>query len=358
MRILWLTPGFAADENDLNCIPPLQLLAKELLRQGVDLQIVALEYPFRSVPYRWYGAAVFPCNGQNRRWLKPRTLWRAMNFCHDILDEAQLSESFQLSESSSHAIIHSFWLGWASDIGEKVARRHGVPHFTTLMGQDVLPENRRFLKSLTEERTARLVVVSDFQNEIFEKNTNLRARQVIPWGVNEGEIPTVLPAERSLDVLGVGSLVAVKNWEKWLKVIALAAQSFPKIQAELIGDGPERARLEQMAWQLGLEGKVRFVGNLQRMEVLSKMRQAKVLLHTARFESFGYVFSEAAMNGCRVVSTPVGVAQEFGRVAETIEELVALVLDALGQTVQKQPFLPFKMEETAAAYLRLYLGVA
>lgn len=342
MRVLWLTPGFAADENDHNCIPPLQLLARELLRQGVDLQVVALEYPFRSEPYRWHGASVFPCNGQNRRWLKMRTLWRA-------------AATFRkLSTLGKFDAIHSFWLGLAFFVGEKILRQHNLPHFTTLMGQDVLQENRRFLKSLTAERAARLIAVSDFQNDIFEKNTGLRAAHVIPWGVNEDEIPAVLPSERPLDVLGVGSLVKVKNWEKWLKVMALAAQKFPEIQAELIGDGPERANLERLTQELSLEEKVRFAGNLPRAEVLVKMQQAKVLLHTASFESFGYVLAEVAMNGCRVVSTPVGVASQFGKTAETEEDLVALLLDTLAQPVQSQPFVPFKMKETAAAYLRLY----
>lgn len=341
MRILWITPGFAADERDFNCIPPMQLLAKELLRRGVDLQIVALEYPFQSKPYCWHGATVFPCNGQNRLWLKPRTIWRAMNFCHDTLDEKTNA-------------IHSFWLGWASGAGEKVSRRRSVPHFTTLMGQDVLSENRKFQRDLSPERAARLVAVSDFQNKIFEKNTGLQAAHVVPWGVNGAEISSVLPVERSLEVLGVGSLLSVKNWEKWLRVIALAKKTFPNLQAELIGDGPERTKLEQFALKLGLSGNVRFAGDLPRPEVLARMRDAKILLHTADFESFGYVLAEAAGAGCRVMSTPVGIAPELGAVAENVEDLARLVVEELQQPIEEHSFAPFTMEKTAEAYLRLY----
>lgn len=341
MRILWITPGFAANEHDFNCIPPMQLLAKELLRRSVDLQIVALDYPFRSEPYRWHETTVFPCNGQNRRWLKLRTLWRAMNFCHDILDE-------------NTTAIHSFWLGWASGVGERVSARRGVPHFTTLMGQDVLPENRKFLRGLLPERAARLVAVSDFQNNIFEKNTGLRAAHVIPWGMNGVEIPTAVPAERQLDVLGVGSLIPVKNWEKWLRVIALATQTFPHLRAELIGSGPERGKLERLAHRLDLSENVRFVGDLPRPEVLARMQDAKVLLHTADFESFGYVLAEAAGNGCRVVSTAVGIAPTLGVVAENEKSLAKLVVEGLGTLDEGRLFVPFTMEETAAAYLRVY----
>ncbi|HRI59394.1 MAG TPA: glycosyltransferase, partial [Saprospiraceae bacterium] len=335
MRILWITPGFAADEQDFNCIPPMQLLALELLRQGVDLHIVTLEYPFRSAPYRWHGATVYPCYGRNRRWMKPLILWRALRF---------------FGSTNPVTAIHSFWLGWASGLGERLSRQHGVRHFTTLMGQDVLAQNRKFMYFLNAARVARFAAVSDFQNEVFEKNTGLRAKYVIPWGVEQSEIPSALPASRPIDVIGVGSLVPVKNWEKWLNVVALTVRTTPSLRAELIGDGIDRPKLERLVQRLGLEKNVRFAGSLPRPEVLSKMREAKVLLHTAHYESFGYVLAEAAMNGCRVAGTPVGGMAQFGTSAENEAELSRLLLDALRKDIQVQPFVAFTMQQTAEAY--------
>lgn len=342
MRVLWITPGFAADERDFNCIPPMQLLARELIRQGVDLQIVTLEYPFRDEPYNWHGATVRSCNGQNRRWLKGRTLWRARQFCQKILEEKKMT------------VIHSFWLGWASALGEKLSRRYGIPHITTLMGQDVLPQNWKFLSRLSPERAARLVAVSDFQNNVFEKNTGLRAAKVIPWGVAESEIPPGFSSERSLHVLGAGSLVPVKNWEKWLHVIALVVNNVPDLRAEIVGGGVERAKLERLVQHLSLGKNVCFVGELPRPAVLEKMQTAKVLLHTARYESFGYVLAEAAMNGCRVLGTPVGAAMQFGETAENEEDLAALLQKTLSLEARPEPFAAFTMQETAAAYWEIY----
>ncbi len=340
MRILWITPGFAASETDHNCIPPLQLLARGLLQRGIELHIIALEYPFCDTPYDWYGARVYPCNGQNRRLLKLRTLWRA--------------NAPPLPLEGTVTTIHSFWLGWASFVGERLAKRYGTRHFTTLMGQDVLPQNRLFQRALNAERSARLVAVSAFQNRVLEQNTGFRAGHVIPWGVPEAEIPESLPASRPLDLLGTGSLVAVKDWEKWLEVVALVVQKKPDLRVELIGDGPEREKLEALTTRMGLAGNVRFAGSLPRPEVLVRMQQAKVLLHTAHFESFGFVLAEAAANGCRVVSTPVGIAQEVGVVADGIDELAALSTEQLEQTVRQQPFVPLAMEQAVEAYLNLY----
>lgn len=337
MRLLFLTPGFPADENDRACIPPLQLLARELARQGVDLQVIALEYPFRRDPYRWHGIPVWPCDGRNRLWCKPCTLWRAFRRGHALLDQGP-------------AVLHSFWLGWASRVGERLSRGRGAPHFTTVMGQDTLSAARHW----TPGREARLVVLSDFQNAILEKTTGCRAAHMIPWGIDEGEIQTVLPQNRPLDALGVGSLLRVKNWEAWLRVVRRAADKRPDLRAELIGEGPERGRLEKLARLLDLEKNVRFAGALSRPAVLEKMRQAKTLLHTAYFESFGFVLAEAAMCGCRTVSAPVGIAPAFDFTGENEAVLAEKLLAALDLPLREEPVAPFLIKQTALDYLALY----
>jgi 1,2-diacylglycerol 3-alpha-glucosyltransferase len=370
--MLMLTPGFAANEQDHNCIPVLQLLVRELLTKGVDIQIVALEYPFSGKPYLWHGAQVFPCNGQNRKWLKWRTLFRATQYSNKILHSPINPVTNNQSPITNQPItnnqspitntqspitnnqILSFWQGWASYIGERVAKQHGIPHFTTLMGQDVLPSNRKHLRNLSPERCARLIAVSEFQNQMLEKTTGLRAGQVIPWGIAESEIPTEIPQEKKLDVLGVGSLIPVKNWDKWLNTIALAKTSNPNLQAELIGSGPERNRLEALARGLGIEKNLRFAGELPRAAVLARMREARVLLHTSDFESFGFVFAEAVMNGMRIVSTPVGVAAELsGACADSEAELAEVVLQSLTINETLIPSIPYTMSMVAEQYLIL-----
>ncbi len=398
MRIIWITPGFAANEQDYNCIPPLQMLAKELQRQGVELHIVALEYPFispshhshqlkRGIPefkvksqnvkcksqkgvsgkcnlqalaiqkivrdaisllhfdfpilHFDFKNRVYPCNGQNRRWLRWRTLARARRFAQHIFSEKKV------------AAIHSFWLGPAWVIGEQLAKRWNIPHYCTLMGQDVLPANR-YLKRLKQEQTSRLVALSAFHNDMLERNTGLRAEHCIPWGIEPQEHPQDFSQKRPIDILGVGSLVPVKNWVRWLEVLRLVVESRPELRAALIGGGPEQRRLQILAERFGLTKHIRFTGTLERPQVLEQMRQSRVLLHTANFESFGFVFAEAAASGCRVVSTAVGIAPNLGDCAVTDAGLAAAVLRALGQVDLHTPLILQNMRDTGQAYLDLY----
>lgn len=340
-RIILITPGFTADEYDRNCLPTLQLYVETLLSQQLEVHIVALDYPFSEKNYVWKGATVHPCGGRNSRWLKPRTIWRAIRHCRRLLETPQPT------------LLHSFWLGWCSGIGEWVSRRKKTPHLTTLMGQDVLPPNRHRFRFLTKARQRRLVALSDFQNDIFEKNAGFRAAHVIPWGASAAETPKTLPEYRPLDVLGVGSFISLKKWDKWLKTIALARKEKPELRAELIGGGPLYAVLQQYAAQLGLTDCVRFSGDLPRPEVLKKMLETRVLLHTSEYESQGYVLTEAAMNGCRIVSTPVGIAPDMGNCADTPEALAKLVVEATNQPLHTRPQIGIGMEEMALRILAI-----
>ncbi|MBL7826283.1 MAG: glycosyltransferase [Saprospiraceae bacterium] len=339
--VLLITPGFTADEHDRNCLPTLQLYAEALHQSGRKVLIVSLDYPFHTHPYTWKGIPVFPCGGRNKRWLKPLVCWRAMRHCHALLD------------ANPDAVLHSFWLSWPCAIGQRVAARRGARHITTLMGQDALPENKKWFRFLNPNRKDHFVVLSTFHQNALKANSGFEAGHIIPWGIdvatgNESGEPV-----RNIDVVGAGSLIPLKNWEKWLGVIALLKQEMPSIKAVLIGDGPEKMRLQERAERMGLAGCVQLLGEKTRPEVLNLMKRSKVLLHTSDYESQGFVFSEAAMSGCALVSTPVGLAPDIAACSDTEAGLASLIKSVLAQ--QPIPAIrPPQLTETLAAYGVLY----
>lgn len=62
---------------------------------------------------------------------------------------------------------------------------------------------------------------------------------------------------------------------------------------DFIGDGPSRAELEQMARQLNVADRVRFLGNRTQAEVFSLLPQYDLLLQPSRIEGFGLTVAEA-----------------------------------------------------------------
>lgn len=134
--------------------------------------------------------------------------------------------------------------------------------------------------------------------------------------------------------------VAVQRTQKalgrWLEIARQVADALPNVAFVLVGDGPERGRLEERTENLGLRDRVYFAG-LQSNPVpwLSAM---DVFLSTSIFEGLPLALLEAMANGRPVVATAVGGVPEVvtnelsGRLLqkEDTHGLRDAVLDYLG----------------------------
>ncbi|MEL7223017.1 MAG: glycosyltransferase [Bacteroidota bacterium] len=340
-HIIWLTPGFAADESDTKCIPPLQLLARQLATQtDMQLHIISLHYPYKQEKYQWFQTEVYPAYSSGPL-SKIRTWWRAWTYIKLLL------------KKHPTAPLHSFWLNDAALLGQLACRFFGIKHRITLMGQDARPSNK-YLKLFALSKL-QLISLSPFHDDQLYASTGRRADKIIPWGIEKSAVQTAKTAEnRAIDVLGVGNLIALKDYTTFLKIIAQIRPDYPNIKVVLIGDGVERGKLEQLAHQLNISPNVSFTGYLDRKKVLAYMRKSKVFLHTSEYESFGYVFLEALANGMQLVSRPVGIATagKKWQVASK-EELFSATLAALESPSDNQPYLPYTMEDCMKSYLAL-----
>jgi N-acetyl-alpha-D-glucosaminyl L-malate synthase BshA len=77
----------------------------------------------------------------------------------------------------------------------------------------------------------------------------------------------------------------------------------------MAGDGPERGPAEHLAWQLGVNRHVEFLGKQNQVERL--IRLAHVLLMPSEMESFGLAALEAMACGVPAVGTRVGGVPEL-----------------------------------------------
>jgi glycosyltransferase involved in cell wall biosynthesis len=94
----------------------------------------------------------------------------------------------------------------------------------------------------------------------------------------------------------VGRLVASKRVDR---VIAHIAETRALEALVVVGDGPERARLEDLARRAGVDA--RFVGLVPRTEALAWMGAAEVVLHASQQEGLSTVVREAEALGVRCV---------------------------------------------------------
>ena len=88
--------------------------------------------------------------------------------------------------------------------------------------------------------------------------------------------------------------------------MSLLAPSFPHYRLVIVGDGPQRITLQQLAGRLGIEHRVTFTGRLPQHQVKKWMRRAKVFVLPSTEEGMGVVLIEALASGTPVVASKVG----------------------------------------------------
>jgi glycosyltransferase involved in cell wall biosynthesis len=113
-------------------------------------------------------------------------------------------------------------------------------------------------------------------------------------------------------VVLVGELVARKGQSLGLRALA----RIKEIQwvCEVIGEGPDKHRLEALARKLGIAERVVFKGNLPRQHVLQNLEDRPVFVSLSLRESGGMALLEAAAAGCPLVFLDTGgPSQIFGR---------------------------------------------
>lgn len=115
-----------------------------------------------------------------------------------------------------------------------------------------------------------------------------------------------------LHAIFVGRLVANKRVGLLLQALSRA----PSVSLEVVGDGPERGRLEDRAHELKLEDRVRFTGALPRDEVLKRLAQAHALLLVSDHEGLAHAAIEALACGVPLVASPGGGTQSVLRDGE------------------------------------------
>jgi glycosyltransferase involved in cell wall biosynthesis len=117
------------------------------------------------------------------------------------------------------------------------------------------------------------------------------------------------------------------------------------------GDGPERGALEQRAAELGLDGRVRFVGPLARTEVLTLFRAADAALLSSAWENLPHSVVEALAVGTPVVATAVGGVPEVVRDGENGLLVAPGDVAALAEAIRRvsEPGLRDALAANAAA---------
>jgi glycosyltransferase involved in cell wall biosynthesis len=288
--IIILTPGFPKDESDTACLPFLQNFVIELGVQFPLLQVVilAIDYPFVNSEYYWNKVKVVPFNGWRKKKLLKLINWLFI-----------LRKLKKISRENKTIGILSFWCGECGFLGNRFGRKNNLRHYCWILGQDAGKGNKYISRMRPE--AGELIAVSDFIQMEFGKNYGTIPAHVIPVGINPAEFGPG-QAVRDIHILGVGSLIPLKQYHLFIVVVKELKKYIPGIHAVLCGKGQEEGQLRNLIEAYDLKENLVLCGELPHREVLQIMKRSKVFIHTSRFEGISVVCQEALYAGCQVIS--------------------------------------------------------
>lgn len=347
-HIVFLTPGFPKNEEDVNCIPILQnyILYYHKSNPDVKVSVITFHYPFKKTLYKWNDIDVYSIGGANKKGIHRINYWLQVLLCLK-----------KLHAKNKISAIHSFWLTQCAFVGQIASKWLKVKHICTIVGLDTMPGNR-YLKLIDFKRNT-IVALSGFVAEKFKQTTGKQVRQIISIGLDTESFKPEISVNPTIEILGVGNLHALKNYTLFIEVIEDLVQVFPQLKSLLIGTGEELDMLRNLVSSKGLTKNINLVGKLPRNKVLEIMTDSKLFLHTSVHEGQGYVFEEALYSGMSIVAFNVGNLVPSKRVmlCEDKPEMVKAIILLLNNKPDRNRMLIQSMEDTISKFNTLYFSV-
>ena len=268
-------------------------------------------------------------------------------------------------------LIHAHWLLPAGVAARAALSGSQLPFLLSIHGTDVrllekLPFGN-FLACWVLKRVQLTLPVSSYLGDKLAKlGGRLLPRTVLSMPASG--IFLAPPRKRLIpSVVAVGNLTHQKRFDLLIKALGILHRNGYHFELILVGEGPERKKLEELAKREGIAERVEFLGKLPHYRLPEVLKRAGVMVLPSMGEGFGLALVEAQLAGLAVVGTDAGGQREIiqhqktgiltkpddpAALAQAIKELYsnkekALKMASKGQQSAKDHFL------AASAALRL-----
>ena len=383
MRVLFLTHNYPRTAGDASGSFLLRL-AQALRAEDVEVRVVAPASP--GVPDH-DGPDGIPVDRFHYAPKKYETLAYGGNMASQVQESwgarvkllgfmgSEFSCAVKVRRSFDPDVLHAHWWFPNGLVGTWTARMADRPLVTTLHGTDV-----RLAKTVAFSRpgfrhvmqhSAAVTAVSRFLAD--------EAHEIV-----SGVTPTVAPMPVATDlfspggmrernrILFVGRLNTQKGIEMLLRALSLTLSG---VTLDVIGDGADEPRLRDVAGQLGITNRVRWIGALPQQKLAEYYRSVTALVVPSVNEGLGLVAVEAQLCETPVIAFDSGGLSDVvqndrtgvlvteisaGALAAAIDSLLARPDRgaALGAAGRLHALATFAPESVARRYADLYRSVA
>lgn len=240
---------------------------------------------------------------------------------------------------------------------------------------------RRKMERLVSTKLHRAIAVSEIVRRELVEDIGIPAKKVILIrnGIDLTPVPLgdLESKKKQLDLsvddvllVTVGRLAEIKNYPLLLEALARAVEQVPTLKLVMVGEGPERTKLELAALHPDLSGRVHFLGECK--DVRDWLAIGHVFVLPSVYEGISIALLEAMAAGLPAIVTRVGgnpevvVDGENGFLVESgdamglARTLVALARDAalrerMSLAARARVEAEFDLKKAVRRYEEIYL---
>lgn len=168
-----------------------------------------------------------------------------------------------------------------------------------------------YLKSFVEKKKAKCpveVIPNGVNINLFSTHYNTRETRAIRQNLGIDDEYVIITTSRLVYKNGIDILI---------ESIARFKEKRPNIKCLIIGDGPERKKLQVLSHKLKVDNNVIFLGQIPQRDLPLYLTISDIFVRPSRSEGLGNSFLEAMAAGIPVIGTPVGGIMDFLRDGQT-----------------------------------------
>ncbi len=266
-----------------------------------------------------------------------------MNLAPALMASSTYQQAKSLRKKTSFHVIDAHYFYPDGVAAALLGKWLGCPVVISARGTDInlfpdfnLP--RKMIVWAAQQSAAIITVCQSLKDRLINLGISEQKINVLPNGVDSnffqpGNRQTLRKQHKLTrpTLLYVGNLIPLKG----VDIILDSLTSLPEFECIIIGDGPEKAKLEKLAVSLQIADRIRFIDNLNQAELVDYYTMADVLLLPSSREGCANVLLEALSCGTPAIATAVGGSPDIIRNSNAGLLMEARNSDSMIRTIRK-----------------------
>lgn len=208
-------------------------------------------------------------------------------------------------KSISPDILH-FQFGWSLDSFSWIIDSCKRPYCISFRGSDVFVEpvtNPNYLKRIkpfVQQANGIHVVSESVKKKVIELFNPACEVNVIHTPI-DSNWKNDKPINKRVDIVSVGRLHWVKDYQELFLAFKVFLEKYPNAKLKLIGEGPDKHKLQFLSSKLGIEKSMFFLGKLDKGQLKEELHSVKLFVLTSLSEGFPNALLESLLAGINCI---------------------------------------------------------